>query len=95
MVTFQHAIFDLLSEGQKMSGAERSFINQQIEQFTKDYKEATGKDPQAHFETIYLITPRLEAFGFKLPTVERWRQEDMVTTRCNVERKNIRLGKER
>ena len=95
MESFQNAIFDLLAEGQELSGAEKGLVNHEVEQFVQDYRRATGEDPQALFGTIYLIAPRLEAFGFKIPTVDRWREEDMVTIRHYAERKGVRLGKER
>lgn len=75
--SFRQAIFDLLSEGQHLSVGEKMLVNQEIRKFTEDFKSVTSRDPTPLFGTIYLIAPKLEAFGFKLPRVDKWREEDM------------------
>ena len=38
MASFKKAIFDLLSDGQELSGAEKSQVNQEVEKFIKANK---------------------------------------------------------
>ena len=86
MGSFRKSIFRILDEGQELSGAEKSLINQEVEKFIENYRIATGENPRPLFDTIYLIASRLEEFGFKLPRVERWREEDMKDINSYLER---------
>ena len=36
-----------------------------------------GVEPESLFGTIYLVAPRIEALGFQMPEVDKWRKEDM------------------
>jgi len=94
--SFRQEIFRLLSEGQDLSNGEKMLVNQTLNKFTKNFKQATGENPMWNFGTIYLIAPILEDFGFKLPEVDRWRKEDIQTINNYVERAGIKnFGKEK
>ncbi|MFH0943219.1 MAG: hypothetical protein V1810_03535 [Candidatus Beckwithbacteria bacterium] len=96
MNIFRRAIFDLLAEGQELSNTEKYLVGRVIDKFVQDYMHATGEDPRRQYgnQTIHLITPRLEAFGFKMPTVDRWTKEDMITIRHYAEiKKGIENGR--
>lgn len=94
--SFRQTIFDLLSEGQDLSVGEKMLVNQELNKFTEDFKLATRQSPTPLFGTIYPIAPRLEAFGFKLPRVDKWREEDMKDMKNYAEKAGIKtFGKEK
>lgn len=94
MERFRKDITELLEEGQELTGAERFLANIVIDEFEEKYKQATGEEPTTSPGIIYLVAPLLEAFGFKLPTVERWRQEDVKVIN-NYTKKSNALGTRR
>jgi len=78
MALFRKAIFDLLGEGQELSGAEKSLVNKEVDNFIETHTRATGEEPRPLFGTIYHFAHRVEKYGFRLPRDEQWEKEDMV-----------------
>lgn len=95
-MNFQQAVFMILDEGQKLSGAEKSIVNEIVAVFIIDYIKATKREPQPIFDDLILISGRLQSLGFEIPRVDRWFEEDMFTIRRYAEIQGVkRMGKER
>lgn len=95
-MNFQQAVFMILDEGQKLSGADKFIINEIVAAFIRDYIKATNREPQPVFDDLILIAGRLQSLGFEIPRVDRWFKEDMFTIRRYAEMQGVkRMGKER
>lgn len=95
-MNFRQAVFMILGEGQKLSGAEKALVSKEVNTFIEDYVGATGKEPQPLFGDLILIANRLQPLGFEMPRIDRWFEKDMNTLRRYAERQGVRrMGKER
>lgn len=90
MRSFRQSVFSILEEGQQLQPAEKSLASKIVDEFVSDYREATHEEPLPLFGTIILVANRLQALGFKMPTLDRWFEEDMFTMNMYGERQGAR-----
>ena len=92
---FKKSVYILLEQDQRLSGAERKLVNDEIKEFVKMYEEATGEKPKPDMEILYLFVPRLRKYGFKMSIIDISIEEDMLHIRRVMKRKGINPGAER